>query len=147
MRVILLRDVPKVGKRGDIADVSDGYGRNFLIARGLAREATAKALSERESLRAQGEAKHAAEIAKAQEAVSALERIVLQFTLKLGEKGESFGSVSEAKIIAELKKQHIDLGAGKIEMAYPIKTLGKHEIPVHFPNSIRGVVRIEITKA
>lgn len=146
MKVILLKDVPKVGRKGEVKNVSDGYGRNFLVANGFALEATPAALSriEREL-----EAKNAARASEEQEyrtladLVSGLE---LEFKLKLGEKGESFGSIGASKILDALKAKKINLREGAVDLKSPIKTLGKHEVGVEFPHGVRGELKVIVEK-
>ena len=105
MKVILKQDVKKVGKRGDIVDVSDGYGRNFLIARGLAvaeSKASLEILKEQKSEEAALEAQREQE---AREKAALLEKTVITFTVKSGKEGRVFGSVSTKQIVEALNKK------------------------------------------
>lgn len=146
MKVILLKDVPKVGRKGEVKNVSDGYARNFLVAKGFATEATEKALLHI----AKGEAAKAAEREKEEKEyrtlAKALSELELLFTLKLGEKGESFGSIGSSKILDALKAKKISLGEGTIDLESPIKTLGAHKIRVSFPHNISGEVIVQVEK-
>ena len=124
MKVILKQDVKKVGKKGQIVEVSDGYARNFLIARGLAVAETKK------SLEILGEEKkiEAAEEKKREEAAKAtaetLEGMTLDFHVRSGVEGKVFGSVSTKQIAQELMKKGITIDKKKILDTAPIQSLG-----------------------
>lgn len=146
MKVILLKDVPKVGRKGEVKNVSDGYGRNFLIAKGFAEEATPAALSRIERLAAAKAEARAGEEKGYRLLAETLSGTELAFTLKLGEKGESFGSIGEAKIREALKAKKIDIREGRIDLESPLKTLGRHEIAIEFPHGISGKIMVVVEK-
>jgi large subunit ribosomal protein L9 len=146
MKVILLKDVRGVGRSGDLKEVSDGYGRNFLIKGGFAREATESAVHIRETYIKQQKAAEEKEVAGYRRVAEQLKSVTLRFTLKLGDEGQSFGSIGSSKILEELARKGITVPKEYIQLDHPIKTLGNHQISVTFPHGVRGSFSAEITK-
>ena len=105
MKVILKQDVKKVGKKGEIVEVSDGYARNFLIARGLAVQSTKKSLEILGEQKKEEAALEAQKEADARKAAAELEKMTLDFHVKSGAEGKVFGSVSTKQIAEELTKK------------------------------------------
>jgi large subunit ribosomal protein L9 len=145
MKIILLNDVKNVGKKGEVKDVADGYARNFLIKNKLAVPATSQSQAILESQiqqKADAEAK-AIEDAKALKAQ--LANITLTFTLKTGDKGKTFGSVSSKQIAEELLKQHkITLDKRKIVENEALNTLGTTILDVHLHRTVTAQLKIVI---
>ncbi|MGH3018394.1 MAG: 50S ribosomal protein L9 [Gaiellaceae bacterium] len=141
MQLILLQDVEDVGLRGDVIDVARGYARNFLLPRRLAEEATQARLSElakRESHRARHEA---ATTDQAHEIQGVLEKAELRFEMKAGPTGSLFGSVTASNIADELWEKHkVRVDRRKIELASPIKHVGRYAIPVEIFEDVRAEV-------
>ena len=135
MQVILLQDVAKIGRRHEVKQVADGYGRNFLLARKLAVLATPENQQKLEQwkLKARVENKLQGELL-----TKALEQLVGQTTIikaKASPEGHLFAGIHEAKILAALEEQHhLKLPIEAIELDQAIKTIGEHEIPI----SIKG---------
>ena len=144
MKVILKQDVKKVGKKGQIVEVSDGYARNFLIARGLAVAETKK------SLEILGEEKkiEAAEEKKREEAAKAtaetLEGMTLDFHVRSGVEGKVFGSVSTKQIAQELMKKGITIDKKKILDTAPIQSLGVTKVRVELHKNVIGTIRVRL---
>ena len=143
MKVVLLKDIPGLGKIGDIKNVSDGYGRNFLLRKKLAdilNPSTEKRLkSEREK-----QEKIAAELKESSELLKKkIENLNLVFEVKVGESGRAYGSVTPLKILSELKKQGINLQKEQIPVK-PIKTLGNSKITVKLHPDIEATLNIMI---
>jgi large subunit ribosomal protein L9 len=144
MKVILKQDVKKVGKRGEIVEVSDGYARNFLIARGLAVAETKK------SLEILGEEKkiEAAEEKKREEAAKKvaeqLETMTLDFNVRSGVEGKVFGSVSTKQIAAELQKKGITTDKKKILDTAPIQQLGVTKVRVELHKNVIGTIKVRL---
>lgn len=144
MKVILKQDVKKVGKRGEIVEVSDGYARNFLIARGLAVAETKK------SLEILGEEKkiEAAEEKKREEAAKKvaeqLETMTLDFNVRSGVEGKVFGSVSTKQIAAELQKKGITIDKKKILDTAPIQSLGVTKVRVELHKNVIGTIKVRL---
>ncbi|MDO4413469.1 MAG: 50S ribosomal protein L9 [Erysipelotrichaceae bacterium] len=144
MKVILKQDVKKVGKKGEIVDVSDGYARNFLIARGLAVAETKK------SLEILGEEKkiEAAEEKKREEAArktaEELEKMTLDFHVRSGVEGKVFGSVSTKQIAAELMRKGITIDKKKILDTAPIQSLGVTKVRVELHKNVIGTIKVRL---
>lgn len=145
MKIILLSDVKNVGKKGEVKEVADGYARNFLIKNKQAVPATQQSQAILESQiqqKADAETK-AIEDAKALKAQ--LANITLTFTLKTGEKGRTFGSVSSKQIAEELLKQHkITLDKRKIVENEALNTLGTAVLDVHLHRTVTAQLKIVI---
>lgn len=144
MKIILLKEIKGLGKKFDVKDVKDGYGRNFLVARGLAEIATKEALNKLEAQKKIWEAEHQRLIAKLKEEASKIETLSLNFKMKVGEKGETFGSISRKDIENELAKHgYKDL---KIELEKPIKGIGDHSVVIDLGEGIKAKLKV-ITEA
>lgn len=145
MKVILNQDVKGQGKKGEVVNVSDGYARNFLFPKGLAREANASNLNDlkgkQESVAYQTEQdkKHATEIA------DKFKEIEVVIVTKAGDNGKLFGSVTSKDVADELMKQHhIKLDKKKFNMSDGIKTLGTHEVKVKLFTGITGELKVTV---
>jgi large subunit ribosomal protein L9 len=145
MQVILLKDVDKVGLRGEVVDVARGYARNFLLPRKLAQTATPGALEElqrREELRARQEARTHDE---AREIAARLEQTVIRFDVKAGPTGSLFGSVTATDIADRLWDDHkIRVDRRKVELGESIKRVGRHEVPVEVFTDVETTLRLEV---
>ena len=144
MRVILKQDVKKVGKKGDIVNVADGYARNFLIARGLAVAETKKSLeilSDQKAVEAAEEAKREEE---ARETAAEAEKMMLTFHVKSGKEGKVFGSVSTKQIAEALNKQGIRIDKRKILDTSPIQSLGITKVRVELHKNVIGTIQVQL---
>lgn len=144
MKVILLKDVKNIGKKGETVNVSDGHARNFLIPNKLALVATEKSL---EVLSQQKEDAKAKIEEQRQEAIilkDKLANITLDFQLKTGEDGRVFGSISTKQVAEELMKKHgIQVDKRKINSG-PINTLGLNRLPVELFKDVEGTIVVRI---
>ena len=141
MKVILLQDVKKVGKKGETVTVSDGYGANFLIPRGLAKLSTEQ--TQRQLARDNAaEAARQKELKKEAEAVAErLEHIEVKFRSKVGKDGRMFGSISPKEIAEGLKKQwDIDIDKRKFVDKYPVNALGYARLKIELYKGSEGTV-------
>ena len=139
MKVVLLQDVAGDGKKGDVVNVSDGYARNVLIAKKWGLEATPKNLNDLK-LRTKNEAKLAAEhLAAAREMAEAMKSWKVETTIKTGENGKVFGSVSSREIADEVKKQY--------DQEEPIRSLGVHEMKVKLHPQVTATLRVHVGEA
>ncbi len=147
MKVILLKEVPKLGRPGDVKSVSDGYARNFLLSRGLAEIATDSKLASLDRRMAERASRDAREKKHYAVLAEKLGEMVLPFTMKVGEKGQAFGSVSREDIAKELKARGIAVERGWIELEHGIKATGEHTVAIAFPHKVAGEVKIAIGAA
>jgi large subunit ribosomal protein L9 len=145
VQVILLKDVEKVGLRGEVVDVARGYARNFLLPRKLAQTATPGALEElqrREDLRARQEARTHDE---ARDIAARLEQTVIRFDVKAGPTGSLFGSVTATDIADRLWGDHkIRVDRRKVELGESIKRVGRYEVPVEVFTDVDATLRLEV---
>lgn len=144
MKVILKQDVKKVGKKGEIVEVSDGYARNFLIARGLAvpstdasREILAKQKKE-EAFEEEHQKEEAEELAKK------LEKMELRFQVKSGAGGRVFGSISTKQIVEQLRRQGVSVDKRKILDTNPIQSLGVTKVRVELHKGVVGTINVHV---
>jgi large subunit ribosomal protein L9 len=132
MKVIFLKDVPRVGKKYDVKDVPDGYAMNFLVPRKLAEKATPKALNDLELRKKEIIIERELQESLLLKNLEAIKDKVVNMKGKANEKGSLFSAIHKKEIIEELKKQHhIDLGADLIDLDKPIKETGEFDIPIN----------------
>ncbi|APG72561.1 50S ribosomal protein L9 [Lactobacillus delbrueckii] len=149
MKVIFMQDVKGRGKRGQVKDVPDGYAQNYLIKRGLAKEANKGNLNTLKRVEAKEKAEYEAQKAAAQEIKKQLEadETVVELKSKAGSDSRLFGSISSKKIIEGLDKQFgIKLDKHKLELREPIKVLGYTNVPVKLFKGVESKVRVHVTK-
>ncbi len=139
MRVLLLQDVKKVGRKYDIKDVADGYARNFLLANKLAVPADANALR----LKAEADKKEQALLAQYSRAVEDLKKEILEFKVRSGSKGEVFGSVTAADIKKALEAK--GFSDFSVELDQSLRFLGEREVEVVFGKGIKGRVKVKLS--
>lgn len=148
MKVILLQDVKSVGKKGDMVDLSEGYARNFILPKKLGVEAT-NANKNNLKLQKANEEKIAKEQYEAALALKTeVEEMLVQVSLKSGEGGRTFGSISSkeiAKAVSEQYKKEID--KKKIQMQDAIKSVGTHEVTVKLHPKVTAKLRVHVQEA
>jgi large subunit ribosomal protein L9 len=145
MKVILRSDLDRVGKRGDIIDVSDGYGRNYLLPRGLAIKATDGAVDQAAKMRRARDLRDASDRESAQTIASTLVPKVIQITAKAGKEGRLFGSVTSADIVDAIASQTgIELDRKTLDVD-AIKTIGEHTVTAKLHSDVSFPIRLEVT--
>lgn len=144
MKVILKQDVKKVGKKGEVVEVSDGYARNFLIARGLAVQSTKKSIEILGEQKAEEAALEAKREEEARQTAALLETMTLDFHVKSGAEGRVFGSVSTKQIAEELAKKNIKIDKKKILDTAPIQSLGTTKVRVELHKNVIGVINVKL---
>ena len=146
MKVILLSDVKKVGKKGEIVEVSDGYGRNFLLNKKLAVLATKKSMEILDEQNLQHDLEEKQKEADAQALKQKLTKITLEFHEKTGEGGRVFGSVSTKQIVEQLQRVHaIKIEKRKFIDTDAITSLGYTDVKVDlYKNKVIGVIRVHV---
>ena len=132
MRVILLQDIEKLGKKYDTKEVADGYARNFLIPQGLAKPATEEALIWLETKKEIEAKKAEEELKKIQEKATAIDGQELIIPVKIGEEGQLFESITSQKISEKLKELGFEIKKTQIDLPKPIKELGEFPIKIKF---------------
>ena len=146
MKIILLEDVDKLGKRGTVVTVKDGYGRNFLLPRNLAMPATEGNMKRVEMEAKKYKIKEAKETTDANQIKTDLEKLSLSISVKAGEGDVLFGSVTSADIAGLLEKQGYNIDKRKIELGEPIKRLGNYQVPVKLFKSVTAELKIEVVR-
>jgi large subunit ribosomal protein L9 len=142
MKVILTQDVPKVGKKNEIKEVADGYARNFLLPRGLAKAANDSALKQLEAEQAQALIEAETDLAKTQEAVAALDGNEFEIAAKMGDEGKLYGSITAAKIARALQEKGVEVKKNQIKLAAPIKETGEHDVTLEFPHGLEAKIKL-----
>lgn len=146
MKVILLQDVKKQGKKDQIIEVSDGYARNFLIKNGLAVAATETSrnrLAKELDTRKQEED---ARIEECKEIAEKLKKEEVIIKVKTGEQDKVFGTVSSKQICEELKKKGYNIDKKKILVTYPIDVLGTHNVKIELHKKVEGEIKVTLKK-
>lgn len=146
MEVILKEDVQKLGHRGDIVKVAEGYGRNFLLPRKLAIEATAANRAVIEQMRSAAVRRSAKEKGEAEELAKQFDGLGVHFTRKAGEKDHLFGSVTAGDIAEALEKKGFNVDRRKIQLDEPLKTLGEFTVPIRLHRDVATSVKVTIEK-
>ena len=148
MKVILLEDVKSLGKKGQIVNVSDGYARNMILPKKLGVEATSKNLNDLKLRKANEEkvAQENLDAAKAFAEKLSTKEVIL--TLKVGEGGRTFGSVSSKEISEAAKKQlNLDIDKKKMVLPEPIKSIGSFEVPIKLHKEVTARLSVKVVEA
>lgn len=148
MKVILLQDVKALGKKGEVVNVNDGYARNFILPKKLGVEANGKNLNDLK-LQKNNEAKVAQEhLDAAKKLAEELKAGKVVLTMKVGEGGRTFGSVSSKEIAEVVKEQmHLDIDKKKIQLKEQIKTLGTHIVSVKLHPEVTAELNVSVKEA
>ncbi len=146
MEIILKDDVAKLGRKGDVVKVADGFARNYLLPRKLAIVATPGNRNNIEQMRAAAGRKQERDRASAQELAAKLNALQLVFARRAGEKDTLFGSVTSMDIGEELARQGVELDRRKIALPEPIKALGTVKVPVHLQQGVTAELQVEVKR-
>jgi large subunit ribosomal protein L9 len=145
MKVILQKEVDKLGTPGDVVDVADGYARNFLIPRGLAASASKGAVKHAERLRGAHEKRQRAELEAAQAVAERLASTPLRMSVKAGEDGRLFGSITVHHLAEEIEKiAGGEIDRRQIHLEEPIRSVGTHEVKVRLHPDVDATVTVQI---
>lgn len=144
MKVILLRDIKALGKKGEVKEVADGYARNYLFAKGLAVPANASNINSRNHEISIKENKEAKELASAQKQAAALEEKTVTVFAKCGEMGKLFGSITTGDIAHALEAMGYKIDKKKIDVVEQIKTLGNHQAVLKLYPKVLATITIEV---
>jgi len=142
MKIILLQDIENVGKKGDIKNVADGYARNFLFPRNLAKVATEEAIVELEKEKELEAQKAEEELKKTQELVSKIDGLEFEVIEKIDESGKLYGSINEVRIAKVLKEKGFDIKKKQIKIPQPIKELGEFPVTLLFDHGLEAEIKL-----
>jgi large subunit ribosomal protein L9 len=146
MKIILMDDVPALGRRGDVRDVSDGYARNFLLPQKLALHATPANLKNLAQIKARQDAKAAKLKADAQGQAQAIEALHFTQRRQASDEGRLFGSVGRADVAAFLAQHGVEIERRRIGLDEPIKSLGEFTVPVRLHADVTAQLKVSVTR-
>ncbi|MBZ9571976.1 50S ribosomal protein L9 [Patescibacteria group bacterium] len=142
MRVILLKNIENLGKKYEIKEVKDGYARNFLIPKGLVKQATREALKWLKTQKEIELKKAEEELKKIQDFVSTIDGREVIIPVKIGPEGQLFESINVQKISEKLKELGFKIKKSQIDLPQPIKELGEFPVKIHFEHNLEAEIRI-----
>ena len=146
MKVMLTKDVENVGRAGDVKDVADGYGRNFLLPRKLAVPARAGVEDEARKIRDAASRREAKDRDEAQALAEEIGNKTVVVRLRVGAEDKAFGSVTNADIASALKAQHqVEIDRHKIDLKEPIKQLGEHQVALRLHRDVEAHINLIVT--
>jgi large subunit ribosomal protein L9 len=146
MEVILKEDVAKLGSRGDVVKVAEGYGRNFLLPRKLAVEATQGNKAVIEQMKAAAVRRSAKEKAQAEELLKQFDGLSVEFKRRAGEQDQLFGSVTSSDVAEALEKKGFNVDRRKIQLHESLRTLGEFTIPIKLHKDVTAHLKVVIEK-
>ena len=145
MKVILLKDVKSLGKKDEIVDISDGYARNYVLPKGLGKEASAANLNDLKLKKANEEKVAKEKLEDAKKLAAKLETREVTVKMKSGEGGKTFGSISSKEIAAAAKAQcGLDVDKKKIQLPEAIKSLGEYEVQIKLHPQVVGKLKVKV---
>ncbi|MGH9784775.1 MAG: 50S ribosomal protein L9 [Terriglobia bacterium] len=144
MELILREDVPKLGRRGDVVEVSDGYGRNFLLPKKLAMRASAGNRKVVEQMKTAAVRREATEQSEAEQLAKMLAAVTVSIARKAGETGTLFGSVTSLDVAEALEKAGYQIDRRKILLEDPLKQLGEFQVPVRLHREVAASVTVQV---
>jgi large subunit ribosomal protein L9 len=144
MKVLLLEDVDNLGLAGQVVTVADGYGRNYLIPRGLAKVASKGALKQADQVRKAGERKRARQLADAQDLARRIEGLTLTFQARAGEKGKLYGSITTADMAQGLERELGQEFDRRKIISDPLRQIGEHSVQIRLMTDVSASLRVVI---
>jgi len=146
MQVILLEDIPSLGKAGDVVKVADGYGRNYLIPQRKAIQATEKNLKALEHQKRLVQQKVGKKRTEAERMAQKIENLTCTFYRNVGESGKLFGAITSMAIATYLKEQGIEVDRKKIHLEEPIKNVGNYNVPIKLHPEITATLKVWVVQ-
>ena len=147
MKVILLQDEKKLGKKGDVVEVSEGYARNYVLPKKIGVEATSKNLNDLKQQKANADKVALEQLNDAKALAAVLAEKTVEVKMKAGEGGRAFGSVSSKEIAAECKAQHgIEIDKKKIVLPEALKNFGMYEVNVKLHPQVTAVLKVHVSE-
>ena len=148
MKVILLEDVKALGKKGEIVNVNDGYARNFILPKKLGIEATSKNLNDLKLQKANADKIAAEQLQAAKDLAAEIGSKSITLSIKAGEGGKAFGSVSSKEIAKAIQDQlGMEIDKKKLVLPEPLKTFGTHEVPVKLHRDVTGKLAVKVVES
>ncbi|HNU96931.1 MAG TPA: 50S ribosomal protein L9 [Candidatus Portnoybacteria bacterium] len=144
MKIILLKDVVGLGKKGEIKDAADGHAKNFLIPRKLAKVATDKAIKELEQEKAMEAQKAEQELQYVEEMVSQIDGLEIEIPAKMDETGKLYGSINDQKVSQIFKDKGFNIKKNQIKILQPIKDVGEYPITITFDHGLEAEIKLII---
>lgn len=145
MKVLLIKDVKSLGKAGEVKEVKDGYGKNFLIGKGFAKHATQEILTQHKADEEQKALDLADEISKLKEIAKELDKAEIIITKKLGKNGHLFGAITKDEVAHALLEQHkIEIDKKHITDKVAIKTIGEHELDLKLGHGLHAKLHVDV---
>lgn len=145
MKIILLTDIEKLGKKGEVVEVKDGYARNYLIPKGFAQPATPSIIKHFQDINRIKEEIKAKRVIKLQAIADKINRLTYKASLK-GEKEKYFGSITNEEICEFLKSKGIDIDKKQIELEEPIRIPGVYDVKITLGEGISGILKVWVVK-
>ena len=146
MKIILLQDIDKLGKKYEVKEVADGYARNFLFPKGLAKQATEDSLKWLEMQKEISAQKAEEELKKIEQEVMKIDGAEVLIPVKIGEKGQLFEKITAQKILENLKKQGFKLKKNQIKLKKPIEEIGEFSVKVEFEHNLEAAIKVIVTE-
>lgn len=148
MEIVLLEDVKALGKKGQIVKVNDGYARNFILPKKLGIEATPKALNDLKLQKANAQRIEDQKLSEAKELAEKLSKLSVTVSMKAGEGGKAFGSISGKEISKAIAEQlQMEIDKKKFLMPEPLKTFGTHEVPIKLHRDVTAKLAVKVVEA
>ena len=148
MEVVLLEDVKALGKKGQIVKVNDGYARNFILPKKLGIEATSKNLNDLKLQKANADKIAAEQLQAAKDLAADLAEKSITLSIKAGEGGKAFGSVSSKEITKAIQEQlGMEIDKKKLVLPEPLKTFGTHEVPIKLHRDVTGKLAVKVVES
>jgi len=145
MKVILLQDVPKLGRKNDLKSVADGFGRNYLIPKGLARPATKGAVDELAQISAQEEAAAKEELVAAQKRAEELDGLEVPVIVKANDQGELYAQISAKMVVDALQEMGHKISLRQVTISEPIKKTGEYPVRIVFNDGIESEIQLIVS--
>ena len=148
MDIVLLEDVKALGKKGQIVNVNAGYARNFILPKKLGVEATSKNLNDLKLQKANADRVAAEQLAAARELAEKIGKMTVTLSMKAGEGGKAFGSISGKEIAAAAVDQcGLEIDKKKMVLPEPLKTFGDHEVPIKLHKEVTAKLTVKVVEA
>ncbi|MBI4708854.1 MAG: 50S ribosomal protein L9 [Candidatus Portnoybacteria bacterium] len=146
MKVILTKDIEKIGKKYEVKEVADGFARNFLFPKKLAKPATESQLKQLEAEKAAAELIAEADLKETEELVASLDGQEIEMTAKSGDDGKLYGSITPLKICKILQEKGFKVQKKSVKLDDPIKEAGEHDIMLELPHGLEAKIKLIVTE-